>query len=103
MTIREALYDSTADQELVVPGFVMAVSLGTHELATAGRLRWRIRRWFPGTAGAVLVGFALVFLAFVLGWIKLGPAGFAQTLFWLGSYFGFSAICMLGMAADWET
>ncbi len=82
---------------------VMAVSLGAHELASAGRLRWRIRNWLPGTAGLVLVGFALVFLAFVLGWIKLGPAGFAQTLFWLGSYFGFSAICMLGMAADSET
>jgi hypothetical protein len=82
---------------------VMAVSLAGHELASAGRFRWRMRQWLPGTAGVVLVGFATVFLAFVLRWIKLDPAGPAQTLFWLGSYFGFSAICMLGMAADLET
>jgi hypothetical protein len=64
---------------------VMAVSLGAHELASAGRLQWRMRQWLPGTAGVVLVGFAVVFFAFVLGWIKLDPAGPAQTLFWLGS------------------
>jgi hypothetical protein len=60
-------------------------------------------RWLPGKDGVLLGGFALVFLAFVLGWIKLDPASPGQTLLWLGSYFGFSAICMLGMAADLET
>jgi len=99
LTFKTAIAFSTIALLIVV----MAVSLGAHELASAGRLRWRMRQWLPGTAGIVLVGFALVFLAFVLRWIKLDPTGPAQTLFWLGSYFGFSAICMLGMAADLET
>jgi hypothetical protein len=80
---------------------VMAVSLGAHELAASGpRLT---RKWLPGTAGLVLVGFATWFLAFVLRWIKLDPTSPGESLLWLGSYFGFSAICMLGMAADLET
>jgi hypothetical protein len=44
------------------------------------------------------VGFALAFFAFVFRWIKLEPGSPAQTLHWLGSYFGFSAVCMLGLA-----
>ena len=39
-----------------------------------------------------------VFLGFVFGWIKLEPSPSAQTVHWLGSYFGFSSICMLGLA-----
>jgi hypothetical protein len=80
---------------------VMAVSLAAHELAASGpRLT---RKWLPGMAGLVLVGFATWFLAFVLRWIKLDPTSPGESLLWLGSYFGFSAICMLGMAADLET
>jgi hypothetical protein len=80
---------------------VMAVSLAAHELAASGpRLT---RKWLPGTTGLVLVGFATWFLAFVLRWIKLDPTSPGESLLWLGSYFGFSAICMLGMAADLET
>jgi hypothetical protein len=39
-----------------------------------------------------------VFLGFVFRWIRLDPGPSAQTFYWLGSYFGFGAICMLGLA-----
>ena len=78
---------------------LMAMSLGTYELATAGRLRTqRALEWLAGAAGIVSLGFAVVFLAFVFRWIKLKPASPAQTFLWLGSFFGFSALCMLGTA-----
>jgi hypothetical protein len=54
--------------------------------------------WLLGAAGVASVGFALVFFAFMSRWIRLDPASPTQTLLWLGSYFGFSAICMLGLA-----
>lgn len=41
--------------------------------------------------------FAGVFLGLVLRWIPIGP-GSHMDLFWLGFYFAFSAICMLGFA-----
>jgi hypothetical protein len=74
---------------------LMAMSLATYELATARVLRRR--RIEEGLAGAVSVGFALVFLAFVFRWIKLDPASPAESFLLLGSYFGFSAVCMLTM------
>lgn len=78
---------------------VMAVSLGLYELITARRLRGHSvdERVLAG-AGGVSVGFAVVFLGFVLGWIKLEPSPSGQTFYWLGAYFAFSAICMLGLA-----
>jgi hypothetical protein len=39
----------------------------------------------------------LAFFALGFRWIKLGPGSHADLL-WLGSYFGFSAICMLWLA-----
>jgi hypothetical protein len=45
----------------------------------------------------------LLGLCVALEAIKLDPASPGQTPLWLGSYFGFSAICMLGMAADLKT
>jgi hypothetical protein len=57
-----------------------------------------IDEWLPGAAGVVSVGFAVAFLAFVLRWIKLDPSPSAQTFYWLGSYSGFTAICMVGLA-----
>jgi hypothetical protein len=54
--------------------------------------------WLLTAAGVVAVGFAGVFLGFVFGWIRLDPSPSAQTFHWLGSYFGFSSICMLGLA-----
>lgn len=70
---------------------VMAASLGVYELAAG-------REWLIRGAGVISVGFALAFLGFVFRWIKLNPASPAQSLDWLASYFGFSAICMLGLA-----
>ncbi len=77
---------------------VMAISIGIYELATARTLRRHLAdEWLLGAAGLASVGFGLAFLAFVFRWIKLEPGSPAQTLHWLGSYFGFSAICKLGL------
>jgi uncharacterized membrane protein HdeD (DUF308 family) len=78
---------------------IMAMSIGVYELATARTLRGHpIDEWLLGAAGVVSVGFAVAFLAFVLRWIKLDPSPSTQTFHWLGSYFGFTAICMMGLA-----
>lgn len=78
----------------------MAISAGIFEMGTACFLRRQrhvTQGWLLGAAGMVSLGFAVVFLAFGFNWIKLDPASPGQTLLWLGSYFGFSAICMLGL------
>jgi uncharacterized membrane protein HdeD (DUF308 family) len=79
---------------------LMAMSIGVLELLTARTLR-RQRHvadgWFFGLAGVASVGFALAFLALGFHWIKLEPRSHSDLL-WLGCYFGFSAICMLGLA-----
>lgn len=78
---------------------VMAVSIGLYELVAAETLRGhRVDEWLLAAAGVVSVGFAAVFLGFVFRWIRLEPSPSAQTFHWLGSYFGFSAMCMLGLA-----
>jgi uncharacterized membrane protein HdeD (DUF308 family) len=78
---------------------LMAISMGILQFVTARTLR-RQRHiadgWFLGFAGVASVGFALAFFALGFRWIKLGPGSHADLL-WLGSYFGFSAICMLGL------
>jgi hypothetical protein len=56
-----------------------------------------VDEWFFGIAGAASLGFALAFLAFAFHWIKLEPGAHLDFL-WFGSYFGFSAICKLGLA-----
>jgi len=78
---------------------VMAVSIGIFELAiarTLRRVRYVAEGYVLGAAGAASIGFALVFLAYGLGWIKL-EAGTHPDLLLFGSYFGFSAVCMLGL------
>ena len=79
---------------------VMAMSIGILELAAARTLWGRVaEKWFLGLAGAASVGFALAFLALGFRWIKLEPGPLSHSAFlWIGSYFGFSAICMLGLA-----
>ena len=79
---------------------VMAMSIGIFELVIARVLRRQRHvadEWFLDLAGAASVGFALAFFALAFRWIKLDPGSHADFL-WFGSYFGFSAICMLGLA-----
>jgi hypothetical protein len=71
---------------------VMAMTFGILAFAIARTLRRHVAdKWFLGLAGAVSVGFALAFLA-------LGRPVHPSVFLWLCSYFGFSAICMLGLA-----
>jgi uncharacterized membrane protein HdeD (DUF308 family) len=77
----------------------MAVSIGLYEFVTARTLHGRLTdEWLLGAAGVFSVGFALVFLGFALRWLRLEPSPSAQTFHWLASYFGFTAICMLGLS-----
>jgi hypothetical protein len=81
---------------------VMAMSFGV--LAWPGaRTIWHQRHgaeeWLFVLAGATSVGFALAFLSLANGWIQLERRPFHPSLFlWLCLFFGFSAICMLGLA-----
>jgi hypothetical protein len=79
---------------------LMAISIGILELRTARELR-RQRHvaddWFLGLTGVASVGFALAFTALGFRWIEIEPGSHADLL-WLGSYFGFSAISMLGLS-----
>ncbi len=80
---------------------VMAMSIGAYALATARTLRRQhqlLGEWLLAASGVASFAFALAFSAFVFRWIKLDPASPGQSLRWLGAYFGFSAICMLGLA-----
>ena len=78
---------------------LMAMSVGVLELMTARTLRRQRHvadRWFLGLAGVASTGFALTFFALGFRWVKIEP-GSHLDLLWLGAYFGFSAICMLGL------
>jgi uncharacterized membrane protein HdeD (DUF308 family) len=79
---------------------VMAVTFGILALAIAQTLRRDlVDEWFFGLAGAGSIGFALAFLALVNRWIQLERRPFHPSVFlWLCFYFGFSAVCMLGLA-----
>src|SRR5258708_17159400 len=88
---------------------VMALSMGVLELVVARNLRreqrvdgWFLRltnEWFLSLTGEVSVGFGVAFLAFVFRWIRLNPGAPTESLVLLGAYFGFSAICLLALAA----
>jgi uncharacterized membrane protein HdeD (DUF308 family) len=82
--------------ELIV---VMAISMAIYEFAVATRLgRAGKREWIITVAAVGSMGFALFFLAFVLGGIKLDPGSAAESLLWMSSYFGFSAISIFWLA-----
>jgi hypothetical protein len=72
----------------------MAISIGMYEL-TARTRQFLSPPWLAYSIGLASFAFAVGFLAFVFRWIKLDPASPSQSLHWLGSYFGFCAICML--------
>ena len=76
---------------------VMAMSIGILALASARTQRHVPDKWFLRLAGAASVGFALAFFGMGFGWIKLEPRSHSDFL-WFGSYFGFTAICMLILA-----
>jgi len=79
---------------------VMAVSMGVVELGIARnfrRQRHAVDGWFFGLAGIVSVGLVLPSLALGLRWIPI-ERGSHLDLFWLGSYFGFAAICTIALA-----
>ncbi len=76
---------------------VMAASMELTLVQALGRQRHAADRWFLALAGVASGSFVLAFLALGLRWIEIGPRSHVDLL-WLGSYFGFSAICMLGLA-----
>ncbi|MGA3260442.1 MAG: hypothetical protein ABSE35_16290 [Bryobacteraceae bacterium] len=76
----------------------MAISIGIYELATARTLLRQVTaRWLLGAAGVVSVGFALVFLAVAFRQLNVERSPLIDFL-WFGSYYGFSAICKVGLA-----
>ena len=78
---------------------VMATSAGVHELAMARTFRGHlVDEWLLAGASVFSVGFAGVFFGFALHGIRLEPSPSGQTFYWLGSYFAFCAVCMLGLA-----
>jgi uncharacterized membrane protein HdeD (DUF308 family) len=79
---------------------VMAMTFGILALAIARTLRGRVAdEWLFGLAGAASLGFALAFLALANNWIRLERRLYHPSIFlWFCFYFGFSAICMLGLA-----
>jgi hypothetical protein len=81
---------------------VMAISFGILALAVARTMRRQHHdadEWIFGLAGAASVGVGLAFFALVNNWIQLERRPFHPALFlWLCLFFGFSAICMLGLA-----
>jgi hypothetical protein len=74
---------------------VMALSLGIFAWTSALTLGRRADKWILGLAGWASMGFALVFLALGIGWIPLGGPG--AYFGWSSSFFGLSAICMIGL------
>ena len=76
----------------------MAISVGIYELATARTLQRHVTgKWLLGAAGVVSVGFALVFVALAFRQLNVERSPLADFL-WFGSYYGFSAVCKLGLA-----
>ena len=78
----------------------MAAAIGILALAIARASRRSVAdTWFFGLAGAGSLGFAVAFLALVNRWIQLERRPFHPSVFlWLCAYFGFTAICMVGLA-----
>ena len=79
---------------------LMAVSLGFLDLAVARAFRLRLRRADSlvfTVAGIVSMAFVLPWLALGFRWIAMEP-GSHPDLLWLGSFFGFAAVCTMALA-----
>jgi len=76
---------------------LMALSIGAFASRTARTMPGGAsERWFPSVAGAVSIGFALVFIAVGFNWVRLGaPHSF---WIWMSSHFAFCAIFMFSLA-----
>jgi len=75
---------------------IMALSLGTFALSIAPNLRSHATdKWFLYLAGIASGGFAIVFLT--LGFRLVMPARPETFFLWMSAFFGFSALCMLGL------
>ena len=81
---------------------VMAMSFGVLALLVARTIRHQSHgtdKWLFGLAGATSVGFALAFLALASGSIQLERRPFHSAFFlWLCLFFGFNALCVLGLS-----
>lgn len=75
----------------------MAISAGVYELAIARTVRWV---WIA--AGIVSLAFAGAFLSFAAGLVEPAHGSPTATFIWMGSYFGFSAVCMFALGAKSE-
>jgi uncharacterized membrane protein HdeD (DUF308 family) len=77
---------------------VGGISTGILDLTLARSLRHGLAdRWLLPVAGVLSAGFAFAFLALGLHWVQIEPGSHAD-IAWFASYFGFSAVCMLGLA-----
>lgn len=78
----------TATQAVVV----LAAAIGIIELLTARSLRRHVPdEWFLALAGVASLGFAILFLV-------LKPQEPSAMFVWMGSYSGFSALCLLALS-----
>ncbi len=78
---------------------LMPLSMEWALVQALGRQRPNGERWLLVLTGAVSAGFVVGFLALGFRWLAVG-AGAHTDLLWLGSFFGFEAICMLGLSFD---
>ena len=78
---------------------IVAMAMTIAILALAIAQRDVVGEWFFSLAGAGSISFALAFVALMSGWVHLEQRAFHPSVFlWICFYFGFSAICMLGLA-----
>ncbi len=71
---------------------ILAISIAGFEWTAARILRGQtLDKWFLAAAGVVSIAYAVTFLL-----IQPAPP---SDFIWFGSYFGFTAVCMLAMAA----
>ncbi len=94
---------SVGFQSVAILMGVMGLTIGIYELATARTLpRHCADKWFFAAVGGVSLVFAAMFLGLAYGWFTLVSRPFSDFV-WFGSYFAFTAICMLRFALRFRT